>query len=268
MMVCTEYDNTRLAGELYPDHTPLNIKVVQSSYQWENDDADDFVAFEFEITNVGVATINDVYIGFFADCDIGALTRPGRADDDMAGSFNEAVRARDNSFVQVSAGYMYDDDADDGQAPGYIGIVFLGHDTDPTGRLAPRSVGLRSYNSFSGQAPFQQGGDPTNDDERYELMSEPHIDNNIPAGKQNDFRFLISSGPFSELPPDGTLKFQAAIVLGNGLQGLKQNAAEAVLTWYGNFFNTDGDPQTGRLGRETKVCLSDYGNSCSDSWPT
>lgn len=259
MMVCTMYDNTRLAGELFPDHTPINLKIVQKSFAWENDDADDFVAFEFEVTNVGVASVDDVYIGFFADADIGPLTRPGRAEDDMAGSATQLVLARDNSYVPVSVGYMYDSDGDEGSTPGYFGIVFLGHDTDPSGRLAPRSVGIRSFNHFSGNAPFARGGDPSNDAERYELLSEPNFDNDTAVGKENDYRFLISAGPFAELPPGETLQFQVATVVGIGKDGMLQNAAEAMLTWMGNSFNLDGDNLTGIRGREKKICIREYG---------
>lgn len=258
MMVTTTYDNTKIASEIYADHTPLNLKVVQSSYSWENDDADDFVAFEFEITNIGVADIDEVYIGFFADSDIGARSQPGRAEDDMAGSFDGMVLARDNTYVPVSFGYMYDDDGDNGMAEGYFGIVFLGHDVDPTGNLAPTSIGLRSYQSFSGQQSFDQGGDPVNDSQRYELLSLDSRDPNVVEGKENDYRFLVSAGPFKVLPPGETLKFQAAMVVGRGLSGLKANCAEAVQTWYGNQFNTDGDPNTGINGRETQICLGDY----------
>ncbi|HPF34542.1 MAG TPA: hypothetical protein P5571_03110 [Candidatus Krumholzibacteria bacterium] len=265
MMVCTMYDNTRQAQEIYPDHTPLNLKVVQSAYAWENDDADDFIGFEFQITNIGVATIENVYIGFFADADIGDLSTAGRAEDDLAGSFTGPVRAKDGSWVRVSVGYMYDDDQDGGSVPGYIGILFLDHDTDPEGRLAPRSVQLRSFNHFSGRQPFDNGGDPTNDAERYELLSGTSIDNDVLPAKQNDYRFLVSAGPFSELPPDDTLTFQAAIVVGNGLEGLKANCAEAAQTYFGNYFNLDSDVETGTLGRETRICLSEFGGTGSDN---
>lgn len=258
MMVCTLYDNTRLASEYYPDHTPLNLKIVQSAYAWENDDADDFVGFDFRITNIGVASIDDVYIGFFADSDIGKVNRPGRADDDLAGSFDGMVQARDESWVPVSVGYMYDKDGDGGEATGYFGVIFLGHDIDPTGLRAPESVKLRSFQSFSGQSAFDQGGDPTNDAERYELLSADEHDPNTNEAKENDFRFMVSAGPFKELEPDDTLQFQAGLVVGSGLEGLKANAAEAALTFYGNFFNTDKNPETGVNGRETRICLSDY----------
>ncbi len=260
MLVTTLYDNTRLASERWADHTPLNIKVVQSAYAWENDDADDFVGFDFKITNVGVATIEDMYIGFFADSDIGSRSGQGIAEDDMAGFFNGVVEARDGSYVPVSVGYMYDDDADGGEAPGYFGILFLDHDTDPSGRTAPPSVRLRSYNHFSGQAPFDSGGDPTNDSERYELLSGQEFDQPVAEGKQNDFRFLVSAGPFAELDPDETLNFQSAMVVGEGLEGLKRNCAEASLTYFGNFFNMDSDNATGINGRETRLCVADLGD--------
>ena len=258
MMVCTLYDNTRIASEINTDHTPLQLQIVQSSFAWENDDADDFVAFEFEITNIGVAPVDDVYIGFFADADVGPRLRPGRANDDMAGSFDGLVQSKDGTYVPVSVGYMYDDDGDDGLAPGYFGIAFLGHDIDPTGRRAPKRVKLRSYQSFAGNRSFDQGGDPTNDAERYELLSLEARDANVREGKQNDFRFLVSAGPFATLDPNGTLEFQAALVVGPGRGGLLRNCAEAALTWYGNYFNDDSELSTGVNGRETKICLGDY----------
>jgi hypothetical protein len=258
MMVCTMYDNTRVAAEEYADHTPLNIEVIQTAYAWENDDADDFVGFEFVVTNIGVASIADVYLGFFADADIGARSTPGRAEDDMAGFFDGEVQAKDGSWVPVSVGYMYDDDADGGTVSGYFGILFLGHDTDPTGRSAPPTVRLRSFNHFSGQQPFDSGGDATNDAERYQLLSEVEFDQNVTPGKQTDFRFLVSAGPFAELEPDQSLTFQAALVVGEGLEGLKRNCAEAALTYYGNFFNLDGDVESGVNGRESLVCASDF----------
>lgn len=266
MMVCTLYDNTRLASEIFPDHTPLNLKIVQNAYQWENDDADDFVGFEFQITNIGVAPINDVYIGFFADSDIGPRDRPGRAEDDMAGSFTGWVQARDNTWVPVTLGYMYDDDGDEGQSPGFFGIVFLNHDVDPTGATAPESIALHAFRHFSGQTSYDQGGDPTNDAERYETMSSPIIQPDVQAERQNDFRILISVGPFAELPPDETLEFQAAIVVGQGLPGLLANAAEAALTYYGNYFDLDGDVTTGENGRETKICQTDFPPGALFEW--
>ncbi len=272
MMVLTNYDNTRLAQELRPDHTPLNLKVVQRSYAWENDNVDDFVGFEFTITNIGVTSIDDVYIGFFADSDIGPRGQPGLADDDMAGYWPRTgdrgmVKASDGSWVPISVGYMYDG-AESNRLEGYFGILFLNHDTDPTGQSAPPTVGIRSFQSFTGNLSFQMGGDPRNDSERYILLSSDGKDQNTAPGKQSDFRFMVSAGPFKELQANASLNFQAAMVVGPGLDGLLKNCAEAALTYYGNFFDKLGDfestsvpsvpVRSGYLGRETILCREDF----------
>jgi len=69
---------------------------------------------------------------------------------------------------------VYDVDGDEGRTTGYLGVLFLGHTTDPNGEFAPRRVGVSTYSNFSGSASFEDGGDPTNDFERYELLSRRH----------------------------------------------------------------------------------------------
>ena len=278
MMVLTQYDNTRLAQENNADHTPMNLEVIQKTYQWENDQVDDFVGFEYTIRNIGVTDIDRVYLGFFADSDIGPRAADGVADDDMAGSWTGLVRGSDQSWVPVEVGYMFDA-AENGRIDGYFGIVFLGHDVDPTGNRAPSRIGLRTFQSFSGQAAFEQGGDPTNDDERYQLLSAPEEewDANTLAGKEADFRFLVSAGPFETMAPDDVLNFQVGMVVGPGLgtregtPGLLSHCAEAALTWYGIWVDdirsvtseSGVEFNPGQLGRETMLCREDFEGSGS-----
>ncbi len=288
MFVLTNYDNTRLAQENFPDHTPMNLEVVQTSFQWENDQVDDFVGFDYKITNIGVTDIERVYIGFFSDSDIGPRSGASTADDDMAGSWPGEhgspglVRASDGSFVPIQVGYMYDA-AENNRLDGYFGIVFLGHDVDPAGIRAPKNVGMRTFQSFSGNASFEQGGDPTNDEERYQLLSAPieEWDANTQPGKQADFRFLVSAGPFEIMPPGQSLTFQVGMVVGPGLgnedggQGLLAHCAEAALTWYGIYVDgiktvqpIDGPSfNPGILGRETMLCSEDFlGSGGQNPW--
>jgi hypothetical protein len=255
-------DNTALAEELFPDHDPLDLLVIQESFQWEADSVDDFVGFQFEVTNIGVTSLNQVFLGFFADCDIGPRSGSGIADDDLPWFFEGSVKAADNSLVPISVAAMYDADGDAGQSPGFFGIMFVNHDTDPSGQSAPQSVGITSFQSFSGNQPFDRGGDPTNDAERYELLSRFEKDSVPPLyeeGKANDFRILLATGPFAKLDPGESLTFQSVMVVGEGPEGLKRNAAEAALTYYGAYFNRDTDPGTGTKGRETQICIQDFG---------
>lgn len=282
MMVLTNFDNTRLAQENSPDHTPMNLEIVQSTFQWENDLVDDFVGFDYKITNIGVTDINKVYIGFFADSDIGPRGVSGTADDDLAGSWPDnhgspgLVRASDGQFVPIQVGYMYDASETD-LVEGYYGILFLGHDVDPAGIKAPPRVSMRTFQSFSGNASFEQGGDPTNDDEAYQLLSAviDDWDNNTPSGKKADFRFLVSAGPFSVVSPGETLNFQVGMVMGAGLGnedggiGLLANCAEAALTYYGIWVDDmptviaqDGSTfNPGIGGRETMLCREDFSDA-------
>ena len=286
MFVLTNYDNTRLAMEQNPDHSPLNLEIVQSTYQWENDRVDDFVGFDYRITNIGVTDIDRVYIGFYSDSDIGPRGTSTAADD-MAGSWPAnhgspgLVRAGDGSFVPVQVGFMWDA-AESNRLDGYFGIVFLGHNVDPAGRRAPRNVGMRTFQRFSGSSAFEQGGDPTNDDERYQLLSAPveDWDGDTAPGRQDDYRFLVSAGPFEVLPPGESLSFQVGMVVGPGLgdeagsPGLLANCAEAAQTWYGIYvqgYNAvvteSGEPlDPGQRGRETLLCREDFSGGSENPW--
>jgi hypothetical protein len=251
MMACQYRDNTDVAINLYPQHNPLNLLVRQESYQWEEDRFDDFVGVNYWITNIGTDVVEDLFIGFFADGDAGNRQTDNYWEDDATGFFSRPVTCTDLGPVSIDIAYTYDADGDDGATPGYFGIMFLGHTTDPTGELAPRRVGISTYANFSGSASYEEGGDPTNDFERYELLSSESIERNADAPR--DYRMLMCAGPFTVLYPGSTLVFQTAFVCGNRFNGMMENAASAQLTYNGAWFNLDGNPGTGVTGRETPV---------------
>lgn len=257
-------DNTALIMETLPDHEPLNLRIVQQSYAWEDDATDDFVGFDYEVTNIGVQPLRQIYVGFFADPDIGSRDQDGVSSDDVHGWFRGSILAADNSLVPITVAYMYDDDGDNGTAPGWFGIMFLDHPIDPAGETAPVRVSITSYNAFAGRAEFSRGGDPTNDAERYELLSTRQFDFPVGPDKANDFRILLGTGPFARLEPDETLKFSACMVVGRGQDGLLQHAADAALTYFGANFDKDLDPSTGIEGRENRICAEDFGSPAAD----
>ena len=188
------YDNTPLAQEYYPDHQPLDLSIVQRSLQWAAPEVDDMVGFEFAITNIGEALLEQVHVGLFSDFDIddshgGAI----EAADDLVGFETATVEAYPGQWVDVSIGHAHEGvGATDS---GWIGWALLGHPIDPAGEVAPVSVSVRSFQRYSGQAPYQQGGDPVNDDQRYETMADGGIDSDAVA--PDDYRHLVSCGPFA-----------------------------------------------------------------------
>ena len=254
MFVTWYTDDHPTSTQIYPEHTPLNLHVRQESYQWEDPQFYDFVGVDYFITNTSSSVHEDVYIGFFADGDAGPRDREQYWIDDATGYW-EGIRCAQRGDwevpVPISVAYFYDVDGDDGQTLGYFGILFLGHDTDPLGENAPRQVGLTSYRNFSGDQPYEQGGDPTNDFQRYELMSTTVFSRNQEVPR--DYRMMMATGPFREFPPDSTMRLQVAFVIGEGLEGMLDAAASAVMAYQGNWFDVDGNPLTGVDGRETPV---------------
>ncbi|MCK4237306.1 MAG: T9SS type A sorting domain-containing protein, partial [Candidatus Krumholzibacteria bacterium] len=224
--------------------------VRQESYQWEDERFDDFVGIKYTITNIGTDVLEDVYLGFFADLDAGPRDKERYYLDDAGGSWF-GVRCTDLGPAFVNMAYMYDADGDGGRTPGFMGVMFLGHTTDPLGLAAPRRVEMTTYAVFSGDGPCENGGDPTNDFQRYEVMSSHRIgrDSSIPR----DYRMIVSTGPFPELSPGNTLVFYVGLVVGEGIDGLLENAAYAQCLFDGFWFDLDGNLMTGIDRREAPV---------------
>ena len=237
---CDYTDDSVYAQELYPDHTPLNIRVTQESYQWSQPRLENTIGYEFTVENIGVTDISQVYLGIQADFDI-APHLIG-AENDQAGSWTGLIQTADGSWVTVDLAYMYDSDAAPPEA-GYVGFVLCGHDTDPAGQTAPESVSPRNIQIYRGNATFDNGGDPSNDSERYELLADNYSDGNSWAPA--DYRVLMSCGPFANFPPLAELHFQVALVAGHDLTNLLNNAAEIIRVYQGLDFDRDGDPNNG-----------------------
>lgn len=234
MLSCWYTDDQPQAIAIYPEHNPLNLRVRQESYQWGSDAFDDFVAVNFEITNIGTVALEDVYIGMFADMDAGHRTTPNYWEDDATGFVRAAAPCGIDGTVNLDIAYGYDADGDGGQTNGYFGILLLDHTTDPTGQNAPQEALVSTYANFSGNQPFEDGGDPTNDFERYELLSQEIIERGgvIPR----DYRTLMAVGPFPSLAPGESLMFRVAWVIGAGLQGMIDNAAAAKCLYEANWY--------------------------------
>lgn len=271
----------------FPEHEPLGIRVQQSTMSWGDRLLDDFIAFDLRLINESFEPLEEVYVGFFADCDIGRRGSDQVAEDDMAG-FWEGIRVGKIGIrtknVKLSIGYMFDEDTDEGESAGYIGLIFLGAQGPAARQQDDAYVSLTNFRYFAGAVPYESGGDPTNDEERYTVlagtapMSLPAPDPDtgllrpgVTTANSNDYRMVVSVGPFSVLEAAETLSVQAALVLGQGFEGMISNAVQAQLTYDGIYLDRDEDPTTGVQGRETAVCPFE-GNPCSaypiaGTWP-
>jgi len=237
-------DDQQVAIDLYPDHQPLHITVCEQSFQWAHDDYDDCVGFQYEIRNTGTDIHDDVYVGIMLDMDAGARGSTNYWTDDLTAL--DTVRVdhgahgvRDYDFV-----YGFDADGDGGATAAHFGVVVLDITSTTGAQPAARVV---TYARFAGNASYQNGGDPSNDFQRLELMSSHTIER--PAVVPGDYRTLLVVGPIQGFRPDDTITFaMAAVATPN--DGTFTNVTNAAKLYFGEWFDRDGDPSTGIDGKE------------------
>jgi len=284
MMACEYFDNIPQTRQQQPEHVPLGLRVRQTSYAWATPGISDFVGMDFKITNVSGRALRNVMVAIFADMDCGNHAVDRFWEDDQVGLVNRVVEYPGPTGKPVrralQMGYMYDNPDDpekpeerkNGDVPGYFGCMFLNHTTDPSGITAPRHVGITSFKFFSGDAPFP-AGDPRNDAQRYQLMTDPTLNPGDPfdaggtgaepkSSRPLDYRFILATGPFATLLAESTLTVSVGWVMGLGLgEGntihaggtLIENAIVAQQVFDGVYTDFDGSRYTGTCGKES--CL-------------
>jgi hypothetical protein len=70
-------DSAALSGD-----GPIGVTVTERSYSSKGAPNNDFVVFEFEIENTGTAALQEIYVGIFADLDVGDFVQNLAGYDD------------------------------------------------------------------------------------------------------------------------------------------------------------------------------------------
>ena len=251
MFFCEYNDTDPTIPPPNPEHVPLEIRVEQTTLAWSDPRIQNVLGVRYTIENQGISPLDNVYLGLFADCDIGPRDIGNASEDDRGGFWEGDVTAElggDVRTVRVSLGYMYDADGDANQSPGYIGFVFLGA-RHPSGPPVPQT--LANFRVFSGRASFAVGGDPSNDAERYQVLNgtspqslpDPDpisgIRPPVTVSRNDDYRIAVSAGPIETVEPGDQVEVSYALVIGAGLDGLIANAARAILL-YANDWRPEG----------------------------
>jgi hypothetical protein len=248
-MYARTYFDTVDLGEPPPTdaHTPIGIEVHEETFAWSEDDRDDFVGVRYHIANISGAPLDDVFVGLMADPDVGSGAAMNWADDTVAYIDTVATPGLQGHYLPVRVTMVYAQDSpggDDGDWDGLIGFVLLGHPTDQTGVNAPVSVEPRAVRAW-----WQPGGDPASDPERYLYLSEPGI--HLGNVESQDWRTMLSAGPFNNVQDGETLVVDFALVCGAGMDELLEHAATAA-TIYNGYYHK-------RLGRQVRWALiNDY----------
>jgi hypothetical protein len=217
-------------------HVPLGIKVWQRSFAWKNRVTEPVLPFEFYIINVGDKTLHNVYIGFFADADVGLRSVSGYFSRNSSGYFSNFRTAYVFNVVDsVHAAF---------------GITLL-----QAGRLLD-SVRY-TFHSWDGGGPNNQFD---YDSSQYNGMASGRVDvDEYPS--ISDTRFLVSVGPFYDLSPGDTMKFSMAMVAGELPRelenNLQDNAGRAIALYQRNYVprQTISSPPLHVTKQQNKVIL-------------
>ena len=197
--------------------TPLHVKLFQKNYSWRGSFADGIMPIDYSFVNIGKNNIDNVYIGMFADFDVGPVTVSGYPAHDFACYMDD-----------LRCAYIHNAE-DRGSTP--AGIVVLG---------TPKPLDSLQYVwQWTG---FNVPG--TNDSLIYALMdgsAEPGalIKPCQSPSSPTDTRFWFAFGPFNTMKPGDTLKITIALVSGQGVDAgpsnLRENAQNALKLYLRGF---------------------------------
>jgi hypothetical protein len=202
-------DTNKIGGTSVPaGHTPLGLAVWQRMFSWQDRIKEPIIPLEFYYINVGRKTWDSVWVGFFADWDIGPISAPGYFTRNSSGYFAD-VRTAYASNVE-----------DRPSTP--IGVTVL---------QTPKSLDSIRYTFqwFPGQET------PNPDVPKYNFMALGQIKpDEFPS--ISDTRFIFAFGPFDKVYPGDTLKVVLSLVSGEGVKegrnNLHDNAARALELYY------------------------------------
>jgi hypothetical protein len=194
------YDDARVRVAA---HVPLKLKVVQSSYVWNDPYAEAIHIMEYKIMNMGAKRIDSAYVGIFLEGDVGPYH-----------TSNYYQRNYSAYYANVRTAYIHNP-VDLGSTP--VGIALLS---------APRSLDSLQTTFRWWQGPSHPGTDV----DRYTRLSSGIIQpDEFP--NLSDTKLLLGCGPFVIRPgtdpiPD-TLVLAFGIVSGQNLNVMRQQADRA-----------------------------------------
>ena len=209
------------------DTDGLGIRVEQRSYCWGSGPQMNYVFLEYKIKNMSEFPLDDLYVGYFMDADVG----PGDLDEPDVGP-NDDLIGFDTSR---NLGYTYDSNGEEPgwtMPAGYIGTVFL---------KTPGDVGLTAFSTWlrSDQGPEGIVDNGQEDARKYgELVGDSDGQGHaIPEDPDpaifetfdypRDVRSLMASGPYLSLAPGEEVEVTLAMIAGYTLEELQENADSA-----------------------------------------
>ena len=204
MFKCTDMNPAANQGLI------LGLELEVNGFQWSYAPLYDFFILQYNVTNVGGETLDDVFMAFRYDVDISSNetgTASYSADDFVAlDTTPDALNPEAHPNRYLSYGFS------NASAPGYIGL-----------RVLDAYIGDASTKiPFAAHKRITISTDPTTDAEMYALISTPGVDA-LPAN-YDDQRFIQSYGPVESLAPGEVFTVIMTVAIGEGLEGLRASS--------------------------------------------
>lgn len=202
-----------------PDHNPLGISVHLETYAWDFPFADDFVIFNYEITNESDVSLDSMYIGMWADL----VVRNTNISPPRIGGpyYRHGGSGRIDSLHMI---YCYDLDGDpEGTSDSYVAIKLLGGEqADGSFYNLNSKFNWWTYRNSSGDDYLQS---PNEDEEcwqrlKFNTSSSDYYQFIRPADPTNpstppipgNRMSLISTGPFDNINPGESINIVFSVV--------------------------------------------------------
>ena len=255
-------------------HVPLGLEARQTAWAYSIPGYTDFNIIQWDIYNRSGHELDSVFVGIRTDMDCGPLEKADYFSDDFnlpfypQGDFMVKTKDDDGRLqgpnehgplgsdfeglplcpeykIRVQGFSLADDDNDENKTTGVPTIFLVDHSIDPLGISGPTTVGFRAFRSYTGGTPYQQGGFPTIDQQRFEFMSgsenidpETGLINMVSGDQKGDYTDLASIGPWRHLPNNGMIR----LVVGMGVAPGNYSTGE--LQRYTSEYALAADPTT------------------------
>lgn len=184
--------------------TPLNVEVEQNTYAWATTPNEQFVIWEYVITNTSATnTLTNFYAGIFTDWDIDG------------GTYTQNRSAFD---ATTNMGYSFYTGAN-GK---YAGVKLL------TSSAPANFNAIDNISGGAGGLDLTNGFDTK---EKYKALSIPRLAAGV-SGSGADIMNVMSAGPYTILP-NQTITVAFALLAGDSLTHLKAGANQAQIKYNG-----------------------------------
>lgn len=283
MFTCVMRDDTQQAiqAAAAERHVPLGLECRKSAWAYSIAQYADLNIVHYDIYNRSGHPLDSLMIAFRTDMDSGPNEVANYFSDDFNlpqyphGDFiiktaptdlrlQEAADRpqvgdvdQDSSLctyykIRVQGWSTVDDDGDDNKTLGLGTVMLIDHTIDPTGVNGPMRVQLHSFRSFTGGTPYQQGGNATIDQERFELMaSGENVDpetgfvTQLTGDQKGDYTEWAVVGPWRNVADGAHITATIAF-------GVRPGTLEMGMAYPGDFEANAVDSVVTRYGRELK----------------